>query len=78
MQILALYVRESTSEEGALRPHQRERSPPPLFDECKEIFFFFLLLLFREPDPTGSGNLHLWVPPVLSPTHRAPVPAGIF
>ena len=41
---------------------QRERSPPQLFDECKEIFFF-LLLIFREPDPTGSGNLHLWVPP---------------
>lgn len=41
------------------------------FDQCKGIYFFFLL---REPDPTGSVNLDLWVPPLpslLSPTHKS-------
>lgn len=64
--------RKNTSTGGALRTppgHEPSRLPPQLFDQCKGIFF-----LLREPDPTGSINLDLWVPPLpslLSPTHKS-------
>lgn len=70
MQILALYVnvcmRESTSEEGILSVAPdavKTLFPPQLFEECKGVVLFFFVFLSREPDPTGSGNLDLWVPP---------------
>lgn len=51
------------------RSADRQCSPPPppaFFDECKGIYIYFFSFLLREPDPTGSGVLDLWVLPALS------------
>lgn len=64
---VCLYLKKSVATNCSL-------FPPQPFDECKGIFFFSSSQRARPNRKWQRRPLG----PLLSPTHRAPVPAGIF